>query len=76
MANEFYSLTSAGIECWDVFTKSNKFVGLIVAKKDGTFRHFYNTDGTRGSSRKFASISEALANIDKRRAFIRAKTAA
>lgn len=70
---EIFSLTSAGIECWDVTTKDGRFAGLIVTRKDGTFRHYYNTDGTKGSARKFASINEALDNVSKRRAFLAAR---
>jgi len=70
---EVFSLTSAGIECWDVTTKAGRFAGLIVTRKDGTFRHFYNTEGTKGSARKFASINEALDNVSRRLASIAAK---
>ena len=73
---EFYSLSNAGIDCWDVFTKTGRFAGLIVARKDGTFRHFYNGNGTKGSARKFPNINDALDNITKRRAFINAKRGA
>ena len=70
---EVYSLNNAGIECWDVFTKTGRFAGLIVTKKDGTLRHYYNSECTKGSSRKFSTINDALDNISKRQAFLQAK---
>ena len=65
---EIYSLSDAGIRCWDVFTKQGRFAGLIVTKKDGTFRHYYDMNGTKGSARKFKTIEEALDNVRNRRA--------
>lgn len=76
MTNEIYSLSEAGIQAWDVFTSKGRFAGLIVTKKDGTLRHYYNMDGTKGSARKFKSINEALDNVRRRRAFIATKRAA
>lgn len=74
-ANEIYSLNDASIQAWDVFTSKGRFAGLIVTKKDGTLRHYYNSNGTKGSTRKFKSINEALDNVRRRRAFIAAKRA-
>lgn len=62
-----YSLEAAGIECWDVFTKTQRYAGLIVRKKDGSFRHYYNSNGTKGSAKKFKSVNEALENLHNRR---------
>lgn len=73
MDYEIFSLDSAGIEAWDVFAKNNRFAALIVTKPDGSFRHYYNSNGTKGSARKFKSIEEALENVVKRRAFLSAK---
>lgn len=73
---EFFCLEGAGIECWDVFTKQGRFAALIVTKPDGTLRHYYNGNGTKGSARKFRSFGEVFANIDKRRARIAEKRAA
>ena len=39
MNNEIYSISEAGIKAWDVFTKTGRYAGLIVTKKDGTLRH-------------------------------------
>lgn len=76
MTNEIYSLCEAGIKAWDVFTKTGRYAGLIVTKKDGTLRHYYDSNGSKGSSRKFKSIEEALDNVRARRARIIAKRAA
>ena len=76
MANEIYSLEGAGIACWDVFTKTGRFAGLIVTRKDGTLRHYYDTNASKGSAKKFLTISDALENIGKRREAIKAKRAA
>ena len=73
---EIYSLESAGIEAWDVWTKAGRYAGLIVTKPDGTLRHYYNSNGTKGSSRKLQSIGQALESIANRRARIAAKKAA
>lgn len=75
MTAAIYSLESAGIEAWDIFTKEGRFAGLIVAKPDGTFRHRYNGTGSKGSAKRFRSIGEALENIDRRRAGIKARAA-
>lgn len=68
MTNEIFELNSAGIECWDVFTKNGRYAGLIVTRKDGTFRHYYNSNGTKGSAKKFKTINDAIDNIRARRA--------
>ena len=75
MTKEIFSLECVGIECWDVYTKAGRFVGLIVTKPDGTLRHRYNSTGSKGSARKFNSIDEVFKNIDRRRERIRAKAA-
>jgi len=67
MTNEIFSLECAGIKCWDVYTRNGRYAGLIVTRQDGTLRHYYNTNGTKGSSRKLKNIEEALDSIRARR---------
>ena len=67
MENEFFCLELAGVDAWDVFTRDGRFAGLLVTKKDGTIRHRYNSTGSRGSSKKFLTIDDAVDSIIKRR---------
>lgn len=76
MTNEIFSLENAGIKCWDVFTNRGRYAGLIVTKSDGTLRHYYDSNASKGSAKKFSSIEEALDNVRARRAKINAKRAA
>lgn len=62
-----YQLIEAGIESFDVYTREGRFAGLIASRPDGTFRHYYNSNATRFSQRKFASVADALENIHARR---------
>lgn len=61
---------------WDVHTLDGRYAATVSRKADGTFRHYYNGDATKGSTRKFKSMDEVFANIDRRLAFIRSKRAA
>jgi len=71
-----YELSTAGINAFDVFTKEGRFAGMVVQNKRGHWTHYYNSNATKGSSVKFVTIWNALANIDKRRARIAAKRTA
>lgn len=71
-----YQLIEAGIECFDVYTREGRFAGLITSRPDGTFRHRYNSTGSRGSARKFPSVAAALESIHARRERLIAKRAA
>lgn len=62
-----YQLVPAGIDAHDVFTSSGAFAGLIVKRPDESWRHYYNGEATRFSTRKFPTISAALENLHARR---------
>ena len=67
MTATIYSLEEAGIECYDVRTAAGQYCGYVVRKADGTWRHRYNSSGSKGSVRKFPSIEAALESMHARR---------
>ncbi len=61
-----YSLTSAGIECFDIWSRKGAYAGLIAKKKSG-YVLYWNGNATRGSKRVFATINDALEFMHQRR---------
>ena len=61
-----YELSSAGIECFDIFTKRGAYAGLVAKKRDG-YVLYWNGNATRGSKRKFATMQDALEFMHQRR---------
>ena len=65
-----------GAAAWDVFMPNGRYAATVSRKPDGTFRHYYNSDASKGSTRRFRSMDEVFANIDKRLASLHAKRTA
>lgn len=62
-----YFLEEVGPEAFEVWTKSNRFACLVVQKPGGHHVLRWNTAGTRGSSRKFATRQDAIEFMHQRR---------
>lgn len=67
-----YWLEIAGAQgkdiAYDVRTKSNAYAGIISWKGENGFaKVYFNSNATRGSTRKFPSIEAALEFIHARR---------
>lgn len=62
-----YQLIEAGKEAFDVFTKSNRFAGLLVRQPKGHWALYWNSNATRGSARKFPSATAAIEFMHSRR---------
>lgn len=61
-------MESAGRECFDLWTRSGGFAGLIAkSQKYGHWSVYFNMTATRGSARKFASAEAAVAYVVARR---------
>lgn len=63
-------LEEAGIESFAVFTKANRFAGVIAMqpRKSGKFWSVYfDSNCVRGSARRFPSVEAAVAFIYDRR---------
>lgn len=56
-----------GAESFDVFTRNNRFAGVITKKASGICRVYFNSTATRGSARKFKTVFDAVAFIYGRR---------
>lgn len=55
-------------QSFDVRTKRGSFAGLVTENfRSGVVRVYFNSNATRGSARKFASINDALGYIIDRR---------
>lgn len=65
--NAIYRLEGAGIEAYDIFTRSGRYAGIVIQKKDGKHILYWNSNCTRGSARRFATRDEALEFMHKRR---------
>ena len=63
-----WMLDGCGIEAFDVTAKSGAYRGLVVRKPKGHWSVYFNSDATRGSTRKFPSINAALEFMADRRA--------
>ena len=63
-----YQLIEAGIEAFDVYTKSNSFAGMLVKSSRGDWKLYWNSNATSGSSRKFANPTSAIEFMHNRRA--------
>lgn len=61
-----YTIDWAGNEAWDLFTRSGRFAGIIVAKKN-YFKLYFNGSCTKGSARKFATFNDAANYMHERR---------
>ena len=57
----------AGTDSFDIFTKSGRYAGMVVSKPDGTYRVRFDSNGSKGSARKFADKLVALEYIYQRR---------
>ena len=62
-----FSLTSAGINCFDIHTRRGAFCGVIAQSNKGDWRVFFNMTATKGSQRRFASPEAAVQFIYDRR---------
>lgn len=62
-----FSLTSAGIDCFDLHTRKGSYAGLISLTKRGDWRVFFNMTATKGSNRRFATAEAAVKFIYDRR---------
>ena len=62
-----YELSSAGIECFDMWTRSGRYCGIVAQCKDGAHRLYWNSNATRGSARRFATRQEAVEFMHNRR---------
>jgi hypothetical protein len=63
---DMYQIDSAGIECFDVRTKSGAYCGIVVKRPRG-WVWFWNSTATRGSKRLFNSVSDAIEFMHNRR---------
>jgi len=63
-----WMLDSAGIECFDVTTKTGAYRGLVVRKPKGHWVVYFDSNATRGSARKFPTVNAALDFMVDRRA--------
>lgn len=70
-----YQLIEAGIEAFDVYTKSNRFAGMLVRKPKGHWALYWNSNASRGSSRKFSTAVDAIEFMHQRRVSKGLKTA-
>ena len=64
---KMYQLEAAGIEAFDITTKSGAYAGIVVQRKDGTHALYWDSNCSRGSSRKFATRMAALDFMHQRR---------
>jgi hypothetical protein len=62
-----FSLTSAGINCFDLHTRRGGYAGLIAQTAKGDWKVFFNMTGTKGSQRRFPSPQAAVEFIYNRR---------
>jgi hypothetical protein len=62
-----FSLESAGINCFDLFTRRGAFCGVISQTTKGDWRVFFNMTATKGSQRRFPSPEAAVEFIFSRR---------
>jgi hypothetical protein len=62
-----YQLHSAGIEAFDIFTKSGRFAGIVVQKPAGHHVLYWDSNASRGSARKFPTRQDALEFMHQRR---------
>lgn len=62
-----WMLESAGIEAFDVTAKSGAYRGMIVRQPKGHWAVYFDSNGTRGSARKFPDISAAIEFMFDRR---------
>jgi hypothetical protein len=63
-----WMLDGCGVEAFDVTAKSGAYRGLVVRQPKGHWAVYFNSDASRGSARKFASIDAALEFMTDRRA--------
>jgi hypothetical protein len=62
-----FSLTNAGIECFDLHNRHGGYCGLIVKKPNGEWKAYFNSEATKGSQRRFPTAEAAVAFIRDRR---------
>lgn len=62
-----FSLVSAGINAFDLFTRRRAYAGTIVQQNGGYWLAYFNMNTTKGSQRKFATAADAVAHIYARR---------
>lgn len=62
-----FELSNAGIDSYDLFTRTGKFAGMVVSNKSGHYSVYFDSNCTRGSSRKFATKIDALEYVYQRR---------
>ena len=62
-----FSLTHAGINCFDLHTRRGTFCGVIAQTKNGNWRVFFNMPATKGSQRLFATAEAAVNFVYDRR---------
>lgn len=62
-----FSLTSAGINCFDLHTRRGGYCGIIAQTNRGSWRVFFNSNATVGSKRLFATAEAAIKFIHDRR---------
>lgn len=61
-----YALHSAGIECFDIWSKKGAYAGVVAKKRNG-YVLYWNGNCTRGSKRLFSTINDALEFMHQRR---------
>lgn len=57
----------AGNDAFDVFTKSNRFAGMVVKQPKGHWAVYFDSNAGRRSARKFKDAITALSFIYDRR---------
>ena len=62
-----FTLTSAGIDAFDVTTRRGAFCGVICRTAKGDWKVFFNMTATKGSARRFATAEAAIGFIYARR---------
>lgn len=62
-----YEVIEAGIEAFDVFTKSGRFAGMISKQPKGHWNLYFNCSASKGSKRKFATAHDAIEFMHQRR---------
>lgn len=63
-----YYLDWAGIEAFEIWTKSNRFCGVVAQHPTkGHHTLYWNSTATRGSKRKFKTRQEAIEFMHQRR---------
>jgi hypothetical protein len=62
-----FSLDYAGPNSFDVRVQDRAYAGLICSQPRGDFKVYWDSNAARGSTRRFATVQDAVAFIHSRR---------